>query len=160
MGEDLRRRQEGLTTPGAPVFVIRSLDHALAAARAAADANRPILLLSAPDAGVFAGPGWWSALVEAVHEAVPQALFTAVLDCGDDAGAAMAAIRSGVEALVFTGRADAAERLAEIAGATGVQALQQRPAPEIDLATHLIADAETLRRAYAAALRPCDDPAL
>ncbi|HEX5320644.1 MAG TPA: hypothetical protein VFW46_15880, partial [Stellaceae bacterium] len=129
-------------------------------ARAAADANRPILLLSAPDAGVFAGPGWWSALVEAVREAVPRARFTAVLDCGDDAGAAMAAIRAGAEALVFTGRADAGERLAEIAGATGVRALQQRPAPEIDLATHLIADAETLRQAYDAALRPCDDPAL
>jgi acyl-CoA reductase-like NAD-dependent aldehyde dehydrogenase len=58
---------------------------------------------------------------------VPEARFTAILDCGDDAGAAMAAIRAGVEAIVFTGRTDVAERLAAIAAAKGANVLTKRP---------------------------------
>lgn len=83
--------------------------------------------MSAPDAGIYAGPGWWTALVEAARDAVPAARFSPILDCGDDPGAAMAAIRAGAEAIVFTGRADVAERLAAIAAAAGARLLTRRP---------------------------------
>jgi acyl-CoA reductase-like NAD-dependent aldehyde dehydrogenase len=85
------------------------------------------MLVSAPDAGIYAGPGWWTALAEAAREAVPAARFSAVLDCGDDAGAAMAAVRAGVAAVVFTGGRDIAERLAGIAAARGARLLTERP---------------------------------
>ncbi|HEX3881454.1 MAG TPA: hypothetical protein VHW66_02240 [Stellaceae bacterium] len=85
------------------------------------------VLVSAPDAGLYAGPGWWTALTEAAREAVPAARFSTVLDCGDDAGAAMASIRAGVEAVVFTGRADVAERLAAIAEVKDARLLTTRP---------------------------------
>jgi hypothetical protein len=39
----------------------------------------------------------------------------------------MAAIRAGVEGIVFTGRADVAERLASIAAAKGARILTKRP---------------------------------
>jgi hypothetical protein len=58
---------------------------------------------------------------------VPTARFSSVLDCGDDPGAAMAAIRAGAEAIVFTGRADVAERLSAIAQAANCRVLTRRP---------------------------------
>jgi hypothetical protein len=75
--------------------------HAVAALEAASAASCGIVLLSAPNAGIYAGPGWWRALVEAAREAAPGAQAEFILDCGDDAGAAQGAIRAGIEAIVF-----------------------------------------------------------
>jgi hypothetical protein len=51
---------------------------------------------------------------------MPRAKQT-VLDCGDRAGDAQAALRQGVPAIRFTGRADVAEKLAAIAAARGAR---------------------------------------
>ena len=96
-----------------PVIVVHSLAQAIAVLTAAAHASRAIVLASAPDAGGYTGPGWFGAVVAAAREAVPDARFSALLDCGDNVGAALAAIRSEIEAVVFTGRADVAHRLTE-----------------------------------------------
>ncbi len=90
-------------------------------------------LLSATNAGIYAGPGWFGAIVEAAAKAVPEAVFTAFLDCGDQPGAALAAIRAGVEGVIFTGRNDVADRLADIAHQRGVKFLTQRPVVGLDL---------------------------
>jgi len=147
MGPHLRRGAGGLSEldPRAPAIVIHSLAHAVAALAAAA-ADRPIILLSAPDAGIYAGCGWFKALVEVAREAVPAAPFIAMLDCGDDAGAAQGAIRAGIEAVIYIGRADVAARLAAIAAASGVRLLTARPAAALDLGDWFFADGETLRR--------------
>ena len=128
------------------VIVIHSLAHAVAALSAAAEAGRPVILLSAPDAGIYAGPGWFGELVAAARDAVPAAQSTALLDCGDDVGAAQAAIRAGVEGIVFTGPADVAERLADIAGQGGIRLVTRRPVAALDLGTEFFASPETLRR--------------
>jgi hypothetical protein len=133
-------------TAAPPVVVVHSLAQAVAALNAAAERDRALVLASAPDAGIYAGPGWWKALVEAAGEAVPRARFSAILDCGGDAGAAMAAIRAGVEAIVFTGRTDVAARLADIAAQSGLGFHTGRPAHALDLGARFFADAETLRR--------------
>lgn len=135
-----------------PVIVIHSLAHAVAALRAAAERGRAITIASAPDAGIYAGPGWFGALLAAAREAVPTARMTALLDCGDDAGAAQAAIRAGIEGIVFTGPADAAARLADIAGQRGASLLTARPEPALDLGGLFFADGETLRRCCAEVL--------
>jgi hypothetical protein len=44
-----------------------------------------------------------------------------VIDCGDDAGLAMAALREGMLDVLFTGRADVADRLAGLATAYGAR---------------------------------------
>ena len=129
----------------AAVFIVHSLTHAVAALEAAAEARRAITLLSAPAAGIYAGPGWWKAVIDAARGAVPAARFVAILDCGGDAGAAQGAIRAGVETLVFTGRADAAERLKATAAAMGSQLLTQRPDAVLDLGRWFFADGGTLR---------------
>ena len=119
-------------------IVVHSQAHAVAALNAAAEAGKPVLLLSAVDAGLAAGAGWWREMIAAARDSLPGsssgertgALLAgalpsgalppgALLDCGDDAGAAQGALRAGVEAIVFSGRADVAERLADIARCLG-----------------------------------------
>ena len=146
-GEGLNKR-----APAAPVFVVHSLTHAIAALAAAVEAGQPITLLSAPDAGIYAGPSWFKALVDAAREAAPSADFSAILDCGDDAGAVQGALRAGIAVVIFTGRADVAERLAAIAAAKGARLLTTRPEEWLDLGCWFFADAETLRRHCAARL--------
>src|SRR6202521_3028851 len=86
-----------------PVLVIHSLAHAVAALRAA-EAGRAVTLASAPDAGIYAGAGWFRALIAAARDAVPAAQSAALLDCGDDAGAAQGALRAGIDGVIFNGR--------------------------------------------------------
>jgi hypothetical protein len=139
-------RRDALTQQAPLTVVIHSLAHAVAALSAAAEAGRPVTLLSAPDAGISAGPGWFGALVAAACVAVPAAECSMILDCGGDAGAAQAAIRAGIEGIFFTGRGDVAERLADIAGQRGIRLLTVRPDPALDLGSEFFASPETLRR--------------
>ncbi|HJU17262.1 MAG TPA: hypothetical protein VJ770_12450, partial [Stellaceae bacterium] len=53
-----------------PVVIVHSLTQATAALAAAAATGRVIVLASAPEAGIYAGPGWWRALVTAARAAV------------------------------------------------------------------------------------------
>jgi hypothetical protein len=129
-----------------PIFVVHSLVHAIAALTAAAEVGRSITILSAPDAGIYAGPGWFKALTEAARSAVPKASALFILDCGDDPGAAQGAIRAGIAAVIFTGRSDVAERLTVIAAARGARLLTARPDAHLDLGRWFFADAEMLRR--------------
>jgi hypothetical protein len=133
-------------SPAAPVIVVHSLVQAIAALNAAARASRTVLLTSAPGAGSYVGPGWFGSMVVAAREAVPDAGFTALLDCGYDVGAALAAIRSEIEGVVFTGRADVARRLGDIARQHGVQFVTDRPAVALDLGDDFFASPEVLER--------------
>ena len=117
----------------APVIIVHSLGQATAGLTAAARAGRAVVIASPPGAGSYAGPGWFRELIAMARDAVPAACFAAFLDCGDDVGAALAAIRSEIQGVVFTGRADVARRLADIALQHGVQFVTDRPAPALDL---------------------------
>jgi hypothetical protein len=139
-------------TLDAPVIVVHALAHAVGALTAAAQIGRPVVLASAPGAGIYSGPGWWRELIAAARAAVPAAKSTALLDCGDDAGAAQAAIRAGVEAIVFTGPADVTERLADVAGQRGTRLFTNRPATDLDLGDSFFAPPEALRQRCAALL--------
>ena len=77
---------------------------------------------------------------------MPDARFSAVLDCGDQAGAALAAIRAQIEAVVFTGREDVARRLADIARQHGVRLETTRPAAVLDLRADFFASAENVEQ--------------
>ena len=83
---------------------------------------------------------------------MPEASCTALLDCGDDGGAAQAAIRAGVEAIVFTGPPDVAARLADIAGQRGSRLLTVRPPAALDLGVAFFAEPARLRQLCADAL--------
>ncbi|MEM7047179.1 MAG: hypothetical protein AAF442_05965 [Pseudomonadota bacterium] len=68
--------------------------------------------ISTPQAGSRLGPMWWRALLEEVG--VPPA--RAILRCGVDTGAALAAVRSGVLAIEYTHDHPALLALAEDSG--------------------------------------------
>jgi hypothetical protein len=104
------------------------------------------VLTSAPDAGGYVGPGWFKALVAAARGAVPDIRCSTILDCGDNVGAALAAIRAEVEGVIFTGRLDVACRLADIARQHGVRFETKRPAEALDLAEDFFASQEDLVR--------------
>ena len=137
-------RRDALNEQPPPVVVVYSLAHAVAALEAARE--RAVVLLSAPGAGIYAGAGWWTAVVDAARNAMPAAPFSAILDCGADAGAAMAALRAGAAIVVFTGRSDVAERLAGIAAQRDARLLTARPQHALDLAECFFADGDALRR--------------
>ena len=86
-------------------IVIHSLDHARAALAAAAAGGQKVTLASAPGAALQTGPGWFKAVIEEASAAYPRALAMAILDCGDQPGAVMAALRLGLTDLRFHGAA-------------------------------------------------------
>jgi hypothetical protein len=107
-----------LNTP--VLFVVHGKAQALDALAAAAEAGVTALLLSGRSAGIYAGPGWFLALIESARSRYPSVFGGAILDCGDDAGAVLAAIRAGVPSISFAGRTALRRRLNEIATARGV----------------------------------------
>ncbi len=131
-----------MLTVATPVIIVHTLAHAVGALKAAAQAGREVVLASAADAGRYVGPGWFRELVAAARAAVPAARCSSLLDCGDSAGATLAAIRAPVEGVIFTGRADVARRLAEIALRHGVRFETRRPTAALDLAEDFFASAE------------------
>lgn len=101
--------------------------HGLADAVAALAPGLPVTLLSAPGAGVYAGAGWWRALVEAARATHPATSCADLLDCADAPGMAMAAIRAGQKLLVLDPACPAYARIATLA-----TLLPARP-PALDL---------------------------
>ena len=131
---------------GEALIIVHSLFQATAALTAAVRAGHPVVLVSARDAGGYVGPGWFKALVAAAGEAVPDARCSTLLDCGDNVGAALAAIRAEVEGVIFTGRPNVAHRLADIARQHGVRFETKRPADALDLAEDFFASVEEVER--------------
>jgi hypothetical protein len=100
-------------------IIVHSLAQARAALAAAIERGAPVTLESASAAGGYAGPGWWAALVAAAQAEYPAADVTAVLDCGEEPGSALAALRAGVPRIRFTGASETRARLAAIAAELG-----------------------------------------
>lgn len=99
--------------------VVHDLDDARRALAAAAASGIDIDLRSAPDAAAYAGVGYLAALGEAAGREL-------IVDCGDDAGLAMAALRTGCRRLVFAGDPETARRLAEMAAQVGAELCHER----------------------------------
>ena len=137
---------DGNTLP--PAIIIHSLDQALAAAAAATALNLPLVLRSAPGAGATVGVGWFAALAAALAERYPALPLTLILDCADEAGTAMGALRRGIRRIRFTGPPEVAAKLAAIAAAQGA-ALDEDSRPALDLLGE--ADPEAACRRWLAA---------
>jgi hypothetical protein len=99
--------------------IVHGLDAAIAALAEAQAQGKGITLISAPGAALYAGCGWWRALVEAARSAHPGVPCTDILDCADGTGQALAALRLGLTRLVLWPNApgrDAAVAIAESMG--------------------------------------------
>lgn len=124
----------------APVTVVAQTPDQIAAARAAAPGlRRPLRVFTAPwMAGAYGILG-----IEAGE---------AVLDCGADAGAAMAALRSGWTRIAFSGPRPVRRKLADMARKAGATLVDAPETPDIVLAPG--DDAAARLRAWAARREP------
>src|SRR5918994_7665639 len=106
------------------VVVVHHLDQARAALAAAAEVGCRVELRSAPGAAGYAGVGYLKALGDEIgHELL--------IDCGDDAGLAMAALRTGCRRIAFSGSAELGRPLAEMAEQSGATVVVEAHAPEV-----------------------------
>ncbi|MGH7040587.1 MAG: hypothetical protein ACREFY_00455, partial [Acetobacteraceae bacterium] len=110
----------------APAVIVHGLDDA----RAALAPRRPVTLLSAPGAALYAGCGWWRALVRLAGAERPAGdtpgggtpggdHIVDILDCADAAGAAFAALRLGQCWLVLAPAAPGFAAAAAVAARRG-----------------------------------------
>ena len=118
------------TTTGRAVSVLGHAQARVAVAAAAA-AGAPITLISACGAAAFAGPGWFQGLVAALRREWPDTGISAILDCGDMPGHALAALRHGIDTIRYNG--PAAAQIADIARQCNATVLRERP-QALDLA--------------------------
>ncbi len=114
----------------APAVTVHSADDV----RTALAPGLPVTLASAPGAALFAGAGWWTALMAAVRAEHPERFFLDLLDCGDAPGRAAEALRAGQRRLVLYGvTAPVYERVRLMAEALDAVLLPEMP-EALDLA--------------------------
>jgi len=139
----------------APAIVINALTDARHALTAAAALRSAVTLLSAEGAAAFAGAGWFRAVVAEARREFPGVPVTAILDCGDEPGMVLGALREGLDCLRFAGPPAVQAKLDAIARAAGAVILARRP-PALDLRGE--PDPETACRTWLAfAMRDDDD---
>ncbi len=114
---------------GFPAVVI----HSMADARLALAPGLPVTLLSGEGAALYAGCGWWQALVQAARGEFPQMGIADLLDCGEAPGQALAALRVGLRHLILRPDVPGHARVAAIVAGLGGVLLSQRP-PALDMA--------------------------
>lgn len=100
---------------GKKTVIFHDLQEARAALAAARKTAAPITLQTAPGAAVYAGVGYLMAVIDQAGADRCEA----VIDCGEDAGIALAALRTGWKRLLFTGREEVCVKLAQIAEQQG-----------------------------------------
>jgi hypothetical protein len=121
--------------PASPAFIVHDLAQARIVFAAASVARVPIRIESAPGATGYAGAGWWAAVIAAARHEYPEVEAVCVLDCGEEPGRAMGAIREGIEAIRCRARPKARARLKALAEAAGVLFVTGKAGPALDLST-------------------------
>lgn len=128
--------------PAAPPasVVIHDLNHAKQALSAARRTGRPVHLVSAPGAAGYLGPALFKQIIDQARAAEPVVRATACLDCADEPGTALDAIRLGVEAVSLSAAPEVLAKIESAAIAAGAK-MANRPAQALDMA-----DADADRR--------------
>ena len=98
---------------------VYGLEHAVSAARVAAEVGVAIYLISGEVAAAHAGPAWFRSLLEETRKQAPDADVEGALDCDDFTGYALAALREGLSTIIYNGTAnDAVDDIARQCNAT------------------------------------------
>jgi hypothetical protein len=127
-----RRRKQSPAGDKPRAVIVHSLDHARLALSAARAAKKRIVLRSAPGAAAYAGAGWFAAMVARAAREFPGVDFVESLDCGEDAGHAMAALREGIRMVRLSGPKKLRAKIASMAKKAGA-ILDEDDAPALDL---------------------------
>ena len=113
-------------------IIVHGLEDARAALAAAAELGVPVTLRSAPGAAAYLGAQIFRQIIETARAEYPGVDAVGVLDCGEDAGFALAALRNGVERVRVDLPAETRARVADIARQHGA-ALDDDPVSALDL---------------------------
>ena len=108
------------------VVVFHSPSHARAALAAARELDKAVVLRTAPGAAGYAGALYLKRVVEEALKDYPEVRAEAVIDCGEDPGLVLGALRIGWRAVCFTGPAKVRRKLADIAAARGARLVRGR----------------------------------
>lgn len=108
-------------------LIFRSFDQARAALAVARETRQAVTLLTAPDAAARLGVDVLKSMIDQAAAAVPGADFAAVIDCGDQPGLALAALRAGWRRLVFAGTAETVAKIADLARQQGAEVMAVAP---------------------------------
>lgn len=106
-----------------PAVIVHGMDHVRQALRP----GRKVVLLSGLGAALYAGTGWWLALMEIGRAEFPATPMTDILDCAAAPGRAMEALRAGQAAIRLDASVPAWPRVSAIAGSFGAQIFPDRP---------------------------------
>ena len=90
-------------------------------------AGLPVVLLSAPGAALFAGVGFWRALVDRARARHGELIVADILDCADAPGLALAALRMGQKTVVLEPSCPGFAAVAAIAAAQDALILTHDP---------------------------------
>jgi hypothetical protein len=128
-GDALNVKQISTGDLAYPAVVI----HGLRDARVVLAIGRPVTLLSAEGAALFAGCGWWRALIQRASAEFPTVPIGDILDCADAPGLALGALRIGQRRIVLDPSVPGFSAVLEIAASLGCVVLTARPSA-IDMA--------------------------
>jgi hypothetical protein len=107
--------------------------HGLIDARRVLSVGRPVTLLSAQAAVIYAGSAWWRALIDRAAAEYPDVACDNILDCADASGLALGALRIGQRRIILYPTAPGRAEVAAAAATLGCEVLTDRP-PALDMA--------------------------
>lgn len=116
-----------------PVFIVHDLAQARVVARAAAAAGQPVVMASAPGAGGSLGPALYKEIVDQACADHPNADVIACLDCADEPGTAMNALRHGVSWISLDIGGPVRAKIEQAAESLGARVISS-PADALDMA--------------------------
>ena len=125
----------GVNAPHAAArIIVHDYDHAVTVLAAACALDHTVTILSAAGAAQAGGPAWWRELMSQAAAAVPRPKVEWILDCADEPGTALAALREGVPTIALEAESDILLRVAQIAERSGARLVRAERAGALDLA--------------------------
>ncbi len=121
-----------MTSPDTAPIIIHGIDHARAALSVAAKLDVSLTLMSAPSAAAYLGSTVFRDMISEAQKDFPDVSVTAVLDCGDEPGMAMAAMRHGIKAVQISNPPEIRAKLVDIADQRGAVVFEYE-GPVLDL---------------------------
>jgi fructose/tagatose bisphosphate aldolase len=103
-----------------PAFIIHNLEHGLSVAQEATQTKSSAVLFSPLGAAKSLGPDVFISMINSVFELYPEADIIGVLDCANDAGNALGAIRRGASHISVQLDAPEYEKILDIAAKSNV----------------------------------------
>lgn len=100
-------------------IIVHNQEQAAAALSVAQELDVPVTLISAPSAAAYVGATVFRDMISNAAERHPDARYRAVLDCGDEPGLALGALRHGIKGVRIHNGPELSEKLADIAEQRG-----------------------------------------